>query len=85
MVKVNRGLYCYIIMSQIVPIYRTVEINCPHCHAPNELDDIDVSMTIDNTDIMRHKDECEFDHECDECGKFFTVAPVLDIGVTKAI
>ena len=70
-------------MSQIVPIYRSIDINCPHCQGSNEVHDIDVSMTVDNTDISRHKDECAFEHECDCCGKFFVVEPELHVGVYK--
>lgn len=69
-------------MSRVISLYSTIDICCPHCEEYNEIDDIDISVTIDNTDISRHKDECVFVHQCVSCGRKFKVTPHLDIGVS---
>ncbi len=68
-------------MSNIISLFSTIDICCPHCNECNEVDDIDVSVTVDNTDLARPKDECCFEYPCDFCGKEFQIRPQLHIDV----
>lgn len=70
-------------MSIIVRIMNSIDINCPHCDTPNEIEDIDASTIIDNTCISRRVDECAFVHKCTDCGGSFKVNPCLDVRVEK--
>lgn len=70
-------------MSIIMGTYQSFDINCPYCDTPNEIDDIDFSVTIDNTNITRCVDECAFYHTCEECCEIFIVNPEANIKVRK--
>ena len=70
-------------MSKIVNLSSSIDINCPYCDWPNPFDDMDISMIIDNTDIARKIDECDFQIICDDCKKGFWIRPYLDISVFK--
>lgn len=68
-------------MSEINSLLSTIDICCPHCNEYNKISNVDVSVTIDNTDLARPMDECCFDYDCDRCGKKFGVRPQMHISV----
>lgn len=70
-------------MSETRFLLGTLDFICPHCEEWNEIDDIEVSITIWGTDVGRMKDECVFEYGCKECGREFRVTPHMDINVEK--
>jgi hypothetical protein len=71
-------------VSRIVSLYYSFDFACPHCWGYNEIDDIDVFVTIEGIDVTRGVYEWSFDHECKHCGGKFQVTPHMHIRV-KAI
>ncbi len=70
-------------MSQIVSLLDSIDVICPHCGEFNEISDIAVSMTIEDTDVMRKVNECQFTYGCENCHKEFKLNPEMNVAVEK--
>lgn len=68
-------------MSTITYLGYSIDICCPNCDEMMEIDDVDISMTIEHHDEMGIKDQCSFEIECDDCGKTIKITPEAHIGV----
>ena len=70
-------------MSQIETLWGDIDIVCPHCEEYVELSDLEISVTIEGKDIMRHESEGIFEIICSECQKPIKCKAQLDIGISK--
>ena len=68
-------------MSNIKCLYSTIDICCPNCENIIEIDDLDISVTIEGYDICRPVNECAFQIICGECGSSIEINPEMNIGV----
>lgn len=71
------------IMSEICTLLSNIDVECPYCEEILEIDNVDISITVDNYDIIRYKDECKFDFVCPCCENTFYINPVGNIEITK--
>ena len=63
----------------------SIHMLCPHCEGINEIDDLEVSVCIEGTEVNRSADEGVFVYTCDQCKKEFKVTAELDVGVEAVV
>jgi hypothetical protein len=68
-------------MGEINSLAHTVSMTCPHCGEENEIDDLDVSVTVWGHDCVRRLDDGVHPMNCEHCHKHFVLSAQLHIGV----
>lgn len=62
-----------------------IEVLCPRCNSINEIDYLDISITISDIDVSRRKNEGVSEIECSECKANLVIFAQLDIDVVSTL
>ncbi len=71
-------------MGTMNRLFSSVELTCPWCEEPIEVEDMAVSVTVEGHDIGRPVGDGQFTIDCDECGKKIGIESQLSIYVKKS-
>ena len=71
-------------MSQLNFLSGTIDICCPSCDEDNEVEEVTVSVTVENRDVGRLKDESAFVTYCEHCNCKIVITAELDIKIKEA-